>query len=162
MMIMVIGALAATLFLLSLMSRRRFGTLGLALAAGALLASTLARDISSLLSSYDIPTGSIPYLTAAKILLITLPPLLLLLSGPSYPSRKSALLGSICFGLLGTLLLLGPISEIVPYDDQARLLLSTISPYTNSALALLVGFAIVDTWLTHTSNSLRPTNKKKS
>lgn len=160
-MLIVIIGLAITLFLLALMSRRRFGTLGFALAAGSLLASTMTRDFSNFLADFDIETGSIPYVTAARILLILAPPLLLLLSGPSYPSRKSALFGSLCFTLLGTLLLLGPISEIVPYDDRARQLLSLISPYTNLALALLVALAIVDTWLIHTTKALKPEKSGK-
>ena len=159
MMVIVISVIAIILFFLALLSRRRFGALGLSLAAGALLSSTLANDISTLLANLDVSTGSIPYLTASQILLIIMPPFLVLLNGPSYSGRLQTIFGSICFALLGTLLLLGPISVIVPYNDQARSLLSLISPYTKPVLAVLVGIAIVDTWLTHTVSSLKSSKK---
>ncbi|NCU40581.1 hypothetical protein EOL73_02370 [Candidatus Saccharibacteria bacterium] len=161
MMIIVISVITIVLFFLSVLSRRRFGTLGLSLTAGALLASTMAKDTSIFMANLEVPTGSIPYFTAAQILLIILPPSLLLLNGPSYSNRLFSVFGSICFALLGTLLLLGPISVIVPYDDQARSFLSFISPYINPTLAILVGLAIIDMWLTHNSPALK-THKKNN
>lgn len=161
MMIMVICMIIAMLFLLGLFSKRRFGILGLALASGALLSSTLAKDTSIFIANLEIPTGNIPYLTVAKMLLIILPPFLLLLSGPAYSNRKKSILGAACFALLGTLLLLGPISEIVPYDDSARSLLNTVAPYSNISLAALIGVAIIDTWLTHATAGLKRPNKSQ-
>ncbi len=151
-MVIVIGVIAIILFSIALLSRRRYGILGLSLSAGTLLSSTIARDTSTLMTNFEIPTGSIPYLTAAQILLILLPAFLLVLSGPSYPNRPRAVLGSICFTLLGTLLLLSPISAIVPYDDQSRELFALLSPYTNLAVATLVGISIVDTWVLYKSS----------
>ena len=157
MTLIVIGIFFATLFATALLSKRRFGTLGLALAAGALLANYASRDTAQLLTALDIPVSPFSETTAAAILLILLPALVLLFSGPSYVSRQQSILGALLFASMALLLLLRPLStglDTEPFRD----ILQLVARYTNLLLALFISLAVADAWLTH---NIKPSDKSK-
>ena len=150
MTLIVIAAVIVVLFLLGLMSKRRFGTLGLALAAGALLASQLTVWLSTYIKALDVETGSLSARAAASIALTLLPAFLLLFSGPSYRKRTHALIGAAAFSLMGTLLIIGPLSIGLPKDATAQSTLSFIASYSDVLLAVGILGAVVDAWFIHT------------
>lgn len=149
MALIVIATIAAVLFAVSFIMKRRFGVLGLALCAGAFLADTMAGPMGDWLNAQNIQTAYISQQSLAKIVLTLLPAGLLLFGGPHYEHRKSALLGSAGFALLGTMLLLGPLSATM-HDPAAQELLRFIADYESWLTALGVALAVVDMMLLHT------------
>lgn len=150
MTLVIIFAIALALFGLAFVTKRRFGVLGLGLAAGTILAQGWGREVAQWLQGSHVPVQPLSHFTAASVLLILLPPLLLLIGGPKYNERKYAIIGAVCFGLLGTMLLLGPLTTDLPtLDTNIRSVLVFIARWQNVLIAVGIALAIIDTLLTH-------------
>jgi hypothetical protein len=152
--------IALALFGLSFLSRRRFGVLGLALAAGALLASQMTKDLSRLISQYDIPVEPLSAISAASIFLTLLPALILLLGGPSYKKRKQAITGAIAFTVMAMLLILEPLTGSMSPDRLMEPFVNWVSRYDSLLLAVGIGFAVMDAWMINIAPSPDETKKK--
>lgn len=152
--------IALALFGLSFLSRRRFGVLGLALAAGALLASQMTKDLSRLISQYDIPVEPLSAISAASIFLTLLPALILLLGGPSYKKRKQAITGAIAFTVMAMLLILEPLTGSMSPDRLMEPFVAWVSRYDSLLLAIGIGFAVMDAWMINIAPPPDETKKK--
>lgn len=152
--------IALALFGLSFLSRRRFGVLGLALAAGALLASQMTKDLSRLISQYDIPVEPLSAISAASIFLTLLPALILLLGGPSYKKRKQAITGAIAFTVMAMLLILEPLTGSMSPDRLMEPFVNWVSRYDSLLLAIGIGFAVMDAWMINITPPPDETKKK--
>lgn len=160
MTLVIIFVIALALFALAFMSKRRFGTLGLGLAAGALLATQLTRDVSLLIEVNRLPVEPLTSTAAASVGLILLPPLVLLLSGPTYKSKKSAIIGAVAFALMGTMLLLGPLTTALPaLEPIVWVTLEFIADYQSLLIAAAVVGAVLDSWLTHNAAPKHKSNR---
>jgi hypothetical protein len=154
MTLVLILVIALGLFAAAFLSKRRFGTLGLALAAGALLSSQLTRNVSLLLEQNNVPVQPLSFTAAASVGLILLPALVLLLRGPAYKSKTGAIVGSIVFALMATVLILGPLTTALPaLEPLVWDALQFIAKYQSLLIAAAVIGAIIDTWLTHNTKS---------
>lgn len=153
--------IALALFGLAFLSRRRFGVLGLALTAGALLASQMTKDLSRLIAQYDIPVEPLSTISAASIFLTLLPALVLLLSGPSYKKRKQAIIGAIAFTVMAMLLILGPLTSSMPPDKLMEPFVRWVAEYSSLLLAIGIGAAVTDVWMIHILPPSDETKKKK-
>lgn len=142
-------ALAIILFLLSLMMKRRYGVLGLALCAGALLAETQSRGVAELVEGGNIVLQPLSSTALAAAILTLLPSFVLLFGGPRYSSSKAAVVGSLGYALLAVLLLLGPLSGSLAFDSSSRDFLWLVARYESVLIATAVIFAVIDMWLTH-------------
>ena len=147
------------LFAIAFLSKRRFGTLGLGLAAGALLAKESASDVAVYLQQYDVSLLDFSTVAIASMLLILYPPFILLVSGPSYASKKTAAIGALAFALMGTMLLVGPLSTSFPIpDSNVREVFNFTAQYESTLVAVSVVLAVIDSWLTH---NFKPLSHKK-
>lgn len=99
------------LFLLAYFTKRRFGVLGLALAAGAMLSDLWAEKLTPVVASTGLEITAPPLATIVAVLLVLLPAVLLLFSGPSYHYRWERVLGATLFAMLATALLIGPLGS---------------------------------------------------
>lgn len=159
MTLVVITVVAIILFLLAFISKRRFGTLGLALAAGALLAANLSSWLGIQIARSDFDTGSLSAKSAAIILLTLVPATVLLFSGPAYTKKSHAVVGAVAFALMGTVLLAGPLSAGLPADTLSRDVMLFISRNNDWLLVIAIFGAVIDAWLTHTIKPLRRSKK---
>lgn len=153
--------IALALFGLSFLSRRRFGVLGLALTAGALLANQMTKDLSRLIADNKIPVEPLSAISAASIFLTLLPALILLLSGPAYKKRKQAITGAVAFTVMAMLLILGPLTSSLPPDKLMEPFLRWVAEYNSLLLAVGVGAAVTDVWMIHNLPPPDETKKKK-
>lgn len=161
MTLVVIIGIALTLFVLGFVSKRRFGTLGLALAAGALLASHVTTWLGTYITQFNIETGPLSAKSAAAIVLTLLPALVLLFSGPAYTRTAHAIFGATAFALMGTLLIIGPLTTSLSSDASSREVLIFVARYNDILLVVGILVATVDAWLTHTINSFGKRRTKK-
>lgn len=151
MTLIVILALLVSLFLIAYLTKRRFGVLGLGLAAGLVLSQELTVYMERFLRYSDIPVEPLAYKTAAQIFLILIPALVMLFAGPRYYSKKSVVIGSLLFALLATVMLLGPLVRDLPkMDDNTMEVMSLIA--SNSSWIVTIGIvsAVMDTLHMHT------------
>ena len=92
--------LVVGLFLLSFLTKRRFGVLGLALCAGMLLSTSWTNVLTPIVAEQGITLLSPPLQSVVAATLILLPPIVLLFSGPTYNKMAGRIVGSIAFTLL--------------------------------------------------------------
>ena len=145
MTLVILLILAVSLFALAFFTRRRFGVLGLGLAAGLVLSEQLTKDVTNLLLVGDFPVEPLSYKSAAIILLVLAPVVAMLVSGPKYADKRAAVIGSVLFSVFGTVLLLAPLSMSLPMSDSAiQPALSTIALNSPAIIATGIIAAIID------------------
>jgi hypothetical protein len=130
---------------LAFISRRRFGLLGLGLAAGTLLAGQSLPLLEEFFQVFKQYLGGISPAQAAVILLVLAPSLVLMLSGPKYYSGKMRLIGSLLYGVMAGFAILPFILNTVDFTDDIRNFVITSHA---SALAIGVVVAVIDVFLT--------------
>jgi hypothetical protein len=149
--------IACTLFTLSFIARRRFGLLGLALAAGSLLSGIWGYDAELVAGFLGAPSGP---LTSAVVLsiIVLLPASALLFHGYAYKKLIGRIIGAILFTVLALAFLIEPLGHaLVPqgFGENAYL-------WIESNRAVIIGWgmiiAVVDIFLT---KPVKPTEKSK-
>ncbi|MEO5691432.1 MAG: hypothetical protein ABIQ64_04555 [Candidatus Saccharimonadales bacterium] len=150
MTLIVIVVVAIALFGLAFVTKRRFGVLGLALAAGVVLAQSATNYVSKFIEQQGVSVAPLSYDGTATILLILLPALILLIGGPTYTSKKSALIGALGFALLGTFFLLGPLTTALPTTDAVvRDVLVVVAQSQDIIVIVALVLALLDTVMVH-------------
>lgn len=155
-------AVAVVLFLAAYFSKRRFGLLGLALTAGATLATLWSYDAGLLVSAVGIvPEG--PMTQAVTLSLVTLlPAMLLLFHGYSYKGRFARGIGSLLFTALAIAFLVEPIGYILPLEGVGADAYTWLQENQSLVISVGVVLAVVDLFLTKPVKALEKEAKKKS
>ncbi len=109
--VLIFGLLALALFGSAFVMRRRFGLLGLALAAGSILSGLWGYDAGLVVSSLGIfPSG--PLTTAVTLAaIVLLPAVLLLFHGYTYKNMVGQIIGALLFTLLALAFLVEPLGH---------------------------------------------------
>lgn len=109
--VLIFGLLALALFGSAFVMRRRFGLLGLALAAGSILSGLWGHDAGLVVSSLGIfPSG--PLTTAVTLAaIVLLPAVLLLFHGYTYKNMVGQIIGALLFTLLALAFLVEPLGH---------------------------------------------------
>ncbi len=106
--VIIFAAIALVLFGLSFMTRRRFGLLGLALAAGSILSNLWGDNASFVVSAIGIRSS--PLTTAITLsVIVLLPSVLLLFHGYAYKNIVGRAIGALMFTLLALAFLIQPL-----------------------------------------------------
>lgn len=108
------------LFGLAYATKRRFGVLGLALAAGSMLSGLWAAKLTPIVADAGIVVQNPPLITLVAVILVLLPALLLLFSGPSYHDIPMRLGGAFLFAALAFALLIEPLGSALVLQDQGK------------------------------------------
>lgn len=141
-------------FALAYITKRRFGVLGLGLAAGVLLAQHAGGAVSDFFLINRVPVAPFTPSVLATVALTVLPALFLLFGGPSYSKKLPHIIGSVGFGLLATLLILGPLTTALPTEDAAvKQLLDIIADWQSAIIAGAIAVAVIDTVLLHSKKA---------
>ncbi len=147
---LVFAIVLGMLFCLAFFTKRRFGVLGLALAAGAMLSNLWAETLTPVIEKAGVVVDKPPLITLVGVTLVLLPALLLLFSGPSYKDLPMRLAGAFCFAALALALLVEPLgSALVLTDESAKVyeFFTTNRVYIVTAGLIL---ALIDLLLTRT------------
>lgn len=155
--LVMLAILMAALFALSYLTKRRFGVLGLALCAGALLSTSWAATLTPWVESQGIVFVSPPLAAVVSTLLILGPSLLLLFSGPTYSSQIQRIIGSIAFAILALVFLLQPIATAFVFDEMGLQLYNMVHGSGNLIIVAGILLALGDILLTR-----HPRHGKKS
>ena len=135
------------LLVLALIFQKRFGLLGLALAAGTLLASQLTPWLQDLMQAFQQFLGGISPVAAAAILLTVLPRIILMLTKQKkYYTLKGRIFGAILYTLMaGFAILPFVIGSVEVADDIKNFII------TSQTTAIIIGVvvALLDLILPH-------------
>lgn len=104
--------IALILFISAFIARRRFGLLGLALAAGSLLSGIWGFDAGLVASGFGVPSGP---LSSAIIfaLIVLLPAGILLFHGYTYKTLIGRVVGASLFTILALAFLIEPLGHVL-------------------------------------------------
>lgn len=158
--IIVFIAIAVVLFTGAFITRRRFGLLGLALAAGATLSTIWSVDAGYIVSSLGVlPEGVITQAVTQSVVVL-LPALLLLFHGASYKSLFPRVIGALLFTVLALAFLIEPIGYALPLSGLGADVYNTIKSYKDVIISLGVILAVVDLFFTKPARLSEKADKK--
>ena len=149
---LIIAIIAAVLFVVTFVTKRRYGVMALGLAAGTVLASAWAVNLAAELSQDGLTIPGIGSLSLAAALLIVAPALLLSIGGPAYKKHLQSVIAAAAVAILGALLCLG----FVSLDAGSKVgalggLTQFASTNQPSLVAIGVAIAVIDMVLTSKS-----------
>lgn len=151
--VVVIVIVAILLFLLAFFTKRRFGVLGLALAAGSMLSGLWAAQLTPLVRDAGLVIQNPPLVTVVSVVLVLLPAIVLLFSGPSYHSMQPRIVGALLFAVLAAALLVEPLSSAMVLMSDGRQVYEFVN--TNRVYIITAGLviALIDLLSVHSGKS---------
>jgi len=146
--IVIFLGIIAVLFAAVFLTKRRFGILGLALAAGAVLSNLWVGDLTPIIAEAGIVIVKPPLESVVATGLTLLPALILLASGPTYKKVAQRVVGAAAFAVLAVSLLLEPLSAALVIDNNGRPLYDFFAQYRTIIITICLMFAVGDILLT--------------
>jgi hypothetical protein len=140
----------ALLFAAAFFTKRRFGVLGLALAAGAILSSLWVGDLTPIIAQAGIIIVKPPLESVVAATLTLLPALLLLSSGPSYKLMPQRIIGATAFAVLATALLLEPLGSALVIDSVGKPVYDFFMRHSTTIITACLILAILDLFVAKT------------
>jgi hypothetical protein len=146
--VLVFAVLAVVFFVSAFITKRRFGLLGLALAAGSILSGVWSYDAGLVVSSTGIfPSG--PLTTAATLsVIVLLPAGLLLFHGYSYKSMVGRIVGALLFTLLALAFLVEPLGYALILQGFGADVYSRLVANREVIIGIGLVIAVIDLFLT--------------
>lgn len=109
--VVVFSVLIVALFVIAFITKRRFGVLGLALAAGTVISSYWANDVTTIVRQAGGDFVLLPLSMLVSIALILLPAVVLLPRGPAYKQQTGRIIGSLAFAALALAFMVEPLGS---------------------------------------------------
>lgn len=152
----VFSVVLVLLFALAYVTKRRFGVLGLALAAGSMLSELWATQLTPVVRDAGFIVQSPPLITVVSVILVLLPAVFLLFSGPSYHDAPRRLIGAFLFAALAFALLVEPLGSALVLQGEGRTVYEFFRD--NQVYIVTVGLiiAVFDLLGAHTSGAHKP------
>lgn len=146
--VIVFAILAVLLFVGSYISKRRFGLLGLALAAGSILSTIWNYDAGLVVGAVGIfPAG--PVTTAVTLsLIVILPAILLLFHGYTYKTVVGQIVGALLFTLLALAFLVEPLGHAFVLEGTGADIYGWLVDNKDLIISIGMIFAVVDLFFT--------------
>lgn len=132
------------LFVLAYWTRRRFGVLGLALCAGALLSNMWGEQITPYIQKAGLVIVSPPLTSVVEALLILLPAVVLLFSGPTYSKKYQRIIGAAFFALLAAAFLLAPLGNSLSLDEMGTFYYNLLADNKAIIITAAIAYALFD------------------
>ncbi|HCR55691.1 TPA: hypothetical protein DIV49_01845 [Candidatus Saccharibacteria bacterium] len=144
----------ALLFGLAYLTKRRFGVLGLALAAGAMLSDLWAQALTPVIEQTGVMVERPPLATLVAIALVLLPAVILLSSGPSYRDMTMRIAGAACFAALAIALLVEPLGSALVLTGESKVVYDFFVQNRVYIVTAGLVIALVDVLATHTGHRI--------
>lgn len=147
----------ALLFTLAYVARRRFGVLGLALAAGYVLQRLWEPQLPEWAQLMGLPNEFIiSPVTILGLLIVLLPSVALLFGGPTYKTRHGRLVGSLGYALLALVFCIGPLTNSLALVGESKVVFDHLLTYRDYIMTGALIVAVIDMLQVH----VRPPVKK--
>ena len=145
--ILICVVIAVALFAAAFITKRRFGLLGLALAAGSILSGIWEYDAGLVASFFGIPTGPLAA-TAVSAVIVLLPAGVLLFHGDSYKSLVGRIIGASLFTLLASAFLIEPLAHVLMLQGLGADVFRWLLNNKNMIIGVGLIVAVIDLFLT--------------
>lgn len=145
--VIALGAVVVVSFLLVFLTKRRFGPLALALAAGFVLSTIWSYEAGLIVQAMGLalPVEMSEGITKAAVIL--LPPAILLIHGPSCGNPVARIIGAALFALLSAAFLIEPLGGILAPSDFGLDIYNQLVANKSLIIGLGLILAIADTLL---------------
>lgn len=153
---LVFGIVLLLLFALAYFTKRRFGVLGLALAAGSMLSELWAAQLTPFVRDAGLIVQNPPLITIVSVVLVLLPAVFLLFSGPSYHDTFKRVIGALLFAALAFALLIEPLGSALVLQAEGRVLYEFFTDNRVYIVTAGLVIAVFDLLGTHTSRAHKP------
>lgn len=147
---LILLAVAVGLFAASFLSKRRFGLLGLGLAAGAMLNDIWGNAILNFVLSHGSPLGDYTSVVVASAVIL-LPSIALLFHGYTYDSKLSRGISSALFAALALAFLIQPFGQISGLSGTSLTIYNLFVDQKTLIVGATLAIAVVDIFLTKPS-----------
>ncbi|HRN90613.1 MAG TPA: hypothetical protein PK265_01975 [Candidatus Saccharibacteria bacterium] len=152
--ILICVAIAVLLFVSAYLTRRRFGLLGLALAAGSILSGIWGYDAGLIASGLGFPVGSLT--TAVTLAIIVLLPAgVLLFHGYIYKTFIGRIVGAALFTLLALAFLIEPLGHVLMPQGFGADVYNWLSQNRTAIIGGGLIAAVIDLFLTKPASEKR-------
>lgn len=144
------GIVLVVLFWLAFVTKRRFGVLGLALTAGAMMSDLWTAKLTPVIADAGVVVQQPPLYTVVAVLLVLLPALVLLFSGPSYRELPLRVVGAFLFAAFALALLIQPLGTALVLQGDSKAVYDFF--VTNRVYIVTAGVivAVLDVLFIHT------------
>jgi hypothetical protein len=146
----IVFGLLVVLFLVTFFMGRRFGLLGLGLAAGVLLSSQLSGWLEQWLlplqANYAEYLGTLTTAQIASMLVLLAPSLVLLTTGPRYHGRKMKFVGALLYTTMAAFALLPFVLSSIDIPTDVK---NIITSFNTTAIVAGVVVAVIDLVMPH-------------
>jgi hypothetical protein len=142
--IVILIFLIVTLYVGAFLSKRRFGLIGLGLAAGAIISPIWGETAGYVISATGLVSDSMLVNTVALSMLILLPAVLFMFNGHSYKYLVERILGSLLFTILAAAFLIGPIGAAYTFTGPIEGMYSWLVVNKELIIGVGVALAVVD------------------
>lgn len=140
----IIGFVVLLLFVFAYTTRRRFGVLGLALAAGYVLSKLWETNISEFVSTSGIEFDAVSPVTLVTLVVILLPSVVLLFGGPTYKTRRGRLIGSSLYAVLAVVFSLDALQYTLVLIGPGKQVFDILVQYQQFILTAALAGAVLD------------------
>lgn len=148
--VVIFAILIVSLFATAYFTKRRFGVLGLALSAGAMLSTLWVGDLTPIIERAGVILIAPPLKSVVAAALILLPAVVLLASGPVYRDLPHRIIGAIAFALLATALLLEPLGSALVIEGPGQQVYAFVVHNKVLIITATLILAILDVLMTKT------------
>lgn len=145
--IIIFIAIAALMFVSAYVTKRRFGLLGLALAAGSLLSGIWGYNAELVASVVGISSGTYSSAIIHSVIIL-LPAALLLFHGYTYKNMVGRFIGAGMFTLLALAFLVEPLGHILVMQGNPAVFYTWLADNREVIIGFGLVFSVVDLFLT--------------
>ncbi|HET6746847.1 MAG TPA: hypothetical protein VFH06_01940 [Candidatus Saccharimonadales bacterium] len=142
--LIVVGVLFAALFLAAYVTKRRVGVLGLALAAGFIVASFWTSELTPIVAKAGIEIIRPPLGSIVATLLTLLPAFLIFFSGARVKGMIPRLMHSGVFAILAIAFLVEPLGSALVVDGTAKPIYDFLERYHMILITAGLAFSTLD------------------
>ena len=150
--IILIG-LVAIIFVTDFFTKRRFGRLGLALAAGSVLSTIWAYEAELILEALDVAPAGSPTNAIALSAITLLPMVVLLFHGPRYKTLVGRIIGSLLTTVLAMAFLVEPLGRVLAVDGSGADIYSWFTTHKDIVISVGLVLAVGDLLITRSNHS---------
>ena len=140
--------------------KRRFGVLGLALAAGVIISQSWAEKLTPIIQQQGFESTTPPLLVIVQAALVIAPAIILLFSGPTYHQKIPRIIGSLLFALLASTFLVSILGGFMQFDEVSLPMYEAFTGFQQVIIVACLIVAVIDVLMTQTPRKKR--SKKPS
>ncbi len=140
--------------------KRRFGVLGLALAAGVIISQSWAEKLTPIIQQQGFEPTAPPLLVIVQAALVVAPAIILLFSGPTYHQKIPRIIGSLLFALLASTFLVSILGGFMQFDEISLPIYEAFTEFQQVIIVVCLIIAVIDVLMTQTPRKKR--SKKSS